>query len=167
MKIIRLVLGFLEANCYILVKNNKCLIIDPGDNCEDIISKCENYQVVGILITHHHFDHCGALKELEDYYHLKHNTFNDSFSYEVIATKGHSKDSLTFYFKEESIMFTGDFIFYHSIGRIDFPDSSKEDMINSLNKIKAYDDFITIYPGHGPMTILGEEKKLFNNYFGG
>lgn len=166
MEIKKLVLGSLYTNCYIVINNNKCLIIDPADDADKIIEACEYYQVEGILVTHHHFDHILALEELESYYHLKHNKHSDNdFSYEVIKTPGHTRDSITFYFKEEKVMFTGDFLFYHTCGRCDLETSSVEDMLKSLNDFKKYDDDIIIYPGHRKSSILGEEKKLFDCYF--
>ena len=62
-------------------------------------------------------------------------------------------------------MFTGDFLFYHTIGRCDLETSNVLDMKKSLVKIREYDDDILIYPGHGRNSILGEEKKYFDNYF--
>jgi len=166
MEIKKLVLGELRTNCYIVSRNGKCLIIDPADNAEIIKEECKDFKVTGILITHHHFDHIGALEELENYYNVKHNNHNNGFNYEVIKTPGHTSDCITFYFKEESIMFTGDFIFYHTCGRCDLKTSSVNEMLKSLEFIKSYDDNITIYPGHGKKTILGEEKKYFYRYFG-
>ena len=61
MQVNRLVVGDLETNCYILINNNKCLIIDPGDEYEKIKNEVSNKEVVGVIITHHHFDHIGAL----------------------------------------------------------------------------------------------------------
>ena len=46
---------------------------------------------------------------------------------------------LTIYFRKEKIMFTGDFIFKGTIGRVDLPGGNYTDMINSLNKMKKYD----------------------------
>lgn len=165
MKIKKLVLGILNTNCYIVIKNDNCLIIDPASDADAIINACKPYHVKGILVTHHHFDHIGALSKLESYYKLKHNTFNDNFGYEVIKTPGHASDSLTFYFKKEKIMFTGDFLFYNTCGRCDLETSNVNDMLKSLNKIKEYPNDIIIYPGHGKYTILGEEKPLFDTYF--
>lgn len=165
MKIKVLEVGVLKANCYIVIKDKQCLIIDPGDEALKIIDACKDYQVRGILVTHHHFDHVGALNDIEEYYKLKHNTFSYGFNYEIIKTPGHSKDSLTFYFKDDKVMFTGDFLFYHSIGRYDFEDSSIEDMKESLKLILKYNDDIKIYPGHGRETFLGEEKINFQYYF--
>lgn len=166
MDIKNLKLGELKTNCYIVIKNNKCLIIDPASDADLIIDACKNYQVEGILVTHHHWDHTLALKELENFYNLEHNTHTtNSFKYEVIKTPGHTGDSITFYFKDDKIMFTGDFLFYHTIGRCDLETSSILDMQNSLDKINGYPDDIIILPGHGIASVLGEEKKLFDKYF--
>ena len=62
-------------------------------------------------------------------------------------------------------MFTGDFLFYHTIGRCDLETSNINDMLTSLNKIKEYPDDITIYPGHGKESNLGFEKQFFDSYF--
>lgn len=166
MEVKTLKLGELRTNCYILIDNNKCLIIDPADDAEVIKRECIGYRPEGILVTHHHFDHILALEALEDYYNLKHNNHNsNSFNYEVIKTPGHTSDSITFYFKDEGMMFTGDFLFFRTIGRCDLETSNIDDMIRSLEKIKKYPDDIIIFPGHGSSSILGEEKPRFSLYF--
>lgn len=160
MNIKRVVVGSLEENCYIVEKNNKCIIIDPGDEADKIISNitCE---VVGILITHYHFDHIGALDELKEKYNLVENNYNiDGFDFEVIDTPGHTSDSKTYYFKDNNIMFVGDFLFKDGIGRMDLPTGSVNDMKKSLDKIFTYPSNTIIYPGHGGKSTLGEE--LFN-----
>ena len=112
-----------------------------------------------------------ASKEAKNYYNIKVYEYKNlkegkitigPFDIEVIYTKGHTNDSVTYYFKEEKIMFTGDFIFKNSIGRTDLGGNTK-DMIESINKIKHYDDSIIIYPGHGEYTTLSSEKE--NNEF--
>lgn len=55
--------GILQTNCYILTKNNQTLIIDPGDEPEKIKNEI-NTKVIGILVTHYHFDHVGALDQI-------------------------------------------------------------------------------------------------------
>lgn len=165
MKIKRLVVGILKENCYILENNNKLLIIDPGDNFNLINKYINNKNVVGVLITHHHNDHIGALNEVLKFYDLKENIVNDiDFDFEIIRTPGHSSDSISYYFKKENIMFTGDFLFKDAIGRVDLPTGSSEEMIESLYKIMDYPDNVQIYPGHGDKTILGREKKNFKYY---
>ena len=65
MKIKCLVVGELMANCYLLEKDGKVLIIDPGDEFKKI-DKVISGEVEEILVTHSHQDHIGALKELDD-----------------------------------------------------------------------------------------------------
>ncbi len=61
-------------------------------------------------------------------------------------------------------MFTGDFIFYGTIGRMDLPSGSKRDMEHSLEKIKDYPLDIKIYPGHGAPSTLQREVPHFYEY---
>lgn len=157
--------GNLMANCYIIKKENKVILIDPGDEPEKIEKHLDGLSIQGILLTHNHFDHIGSLSYFEEKYRLKHNEPIPNFEYEIIPTKGHSKDSLTFYFPKEKWMFTGDFLFQGTIGRMDLPGGNIKEMQESLQKISKYNDDIIIYPGHGPSSILGEEKKLFSFYF--
>ena len=160
MKINRVVVGPLETNCYILSIDNKCLVIDPGDEYTKIKEIIGNKEVVGVIITHYHFDHIGALDNFDktlilDRNNLKEKEYNlGSFIFEIIYTPGHKEDSITLYFKDEKVMFTGDFIFKGAIGRMDLPGGNEKDMMNSLEKIKKYDKNIKIYPGHGEYTYL-------------
>lgn len=178
MNIKRIKVGRLQANCYILEKEGKVLVIDPGDEFDKIDSEI-NGDVVGVLITHNHFDHVGALKQIVKKYNpvLYYNNINDEVSYdklidikeekyktnnfefEVIYFPGHRNDLCAFYFKEDNIMFDGDFIFENGIGRVDLTYSDKEEMIKSINKVMKYDDNILLYPGHGNKTNLGKEKE--------
>lgn len=172
MKIEKVEVGYLNTNCYILIKDNKCLIIDPGDEASKIIAKVGKLNVVGIIITHYHFDHIGALEEIKDRYkvdvydinNLEEKEYNISdFVFDVIYTKGHHETSITIYFKEDKIMFTGDFIFKGSIGRTDLETGNFIEMQKSLDKIKQYSKDIVIYPGHGLSTTL--EYECLNNMF--
>ena len=161
----KVIVGPLAENCYIVTKNNKTIIINPGDEADKIIEATKDKNVVGILITHHHFDHVGALKELEEYFKIKESKDISSIGMEVIKTPGHSSDSVCYYFKDDKVMFVGDFIFLNSIGRTDLPTGSDKEMIESLEFIKNYPDDIILYPGHGESTILGYEKNNFKYYF--
>lgn len=167
MKISIIKVGYLEANCYILEKDKKVIVIDPGDEYDKIAPFIKNKEIVKVLITHYHPDHIGALSHFEDKLILKNpkeTTYNiGPFSFIVIYTKGHTSDSITYYFKEEEVMFTGDFLFKETIGRTDLPGGNQNEMLKSLNKIKSYPGVIKIYPGHGPSTTLKHEKE--NNYF--
>lgn len=140
MKLDRVVVGDLQTNCYILSINDNCIVIDPGDEYDKIKEKIGSKNVVGVIITHHHFDHVGALKyfnNIYDYNNLKEGINNiGKFTFEVIYTLGHTKDSISTYFKEDNVMFVGDFIFKDAIGRTDLG-GSKIDMINSLKKYQS------------------------------
>ena len=171
MNIKRVVVGLLQENCYIVEKENMCIIIDPGDEVDKIIDNI-TFPPVAILITHNHFDHVGALPILKEKYNipvynyknLKEGEFSTGqFKLEVIYTPGHTSDSITFYFKEDEIMFTGDFLFKGTIGRTDLSTGNFKEMQKSIRKILAYSDIIKIYPGHGDYTTLGLEKK-YNEY---
>lgn len=173
MKITRLVVGPIETNCYLLEKENQVLIIDPGEESKRIKKTIGDRKVVGILITHYHFDHIGALKELTNFYqvpvydiHSLKEGINQvaPFTFEMIPTPGHKEDLISVYFKEEQVMFVGDFIFQGSIGRMDLPGGNSIDMKHSLEKLKQYPKEITIYPGHGEKTTL-QEEILKNPYF--
>lgn len=164
----RVIVGILDTNTYILSKNNKVLIIDPGADKDKIINKINNKEVVGVLITHFHDDHIGALEDICNYYHVNYYSIHnlkeginnlDVFKFEVIYTPGHRIDSVCYYFREYNMMFVGDFIFKDGIGRADLPYGSEEDMHNSINKILKYDDNIILYPGHGDYTSLGSERN--------
>lgn len=165
MDIKKVIVGPLETNCYIVSIDNECLIIDPGDEFSKIKEAVGDKKVVGCLVTHFHQDHIGSLEEVISKYEVDINkSSSKKFDFEIIETPGHTNESRTFYFKKNNIMFTGDFIFKSSIGRTDLGGNDK-DMISSLEMIKSYPDDIIIYPGHGPNTTLGEEKKHFSLYY--
>jgi glyoxylase-like metal-dependent hydrolase (beta-lactamase superfamily II) len=146
-------------------------VIDPGDDIDKIKEEIKKYNLLAILITHHHFDHVGALDDLIKYknvpiydYNLTDTEYNiDKFNFKIIKTPGHTSDSITFYFENENIMFTGDFLFKGTIGRTDLPTGDSIEMEKSINKIKQYNKDIKIYPGHGDITTLEDEIKY--NYF--
>ena len=183
MEINRVVVGSLEENCYILSIDNKCLIVDPGDDIDLILEGINNLDVLGVLITHAHFDHIGALNDLLKkydvpiYYRNINNEINkeklidieekqyviEDFKFKFIYTSGHRNDLVTFYFYEDKMMFTGDFLFYLSVGRTDMQYGDYKEMIKSIDLIKTYDNDIVIYPGHSSKTTLGFEKK-YNEY---
>ena len=172
MEIEKVVVGALEENCYVLKKNNTCLIVDPGAEFMKIKDAIGDSKVLGVLITHSHFDHIGALRNFltkrsvkifkKSNLEEKEYTVGD-FKFKCIYTPGHSKDSVTFYFYEDNAMFIGDFIFKDSIGRTDLPGGDSKEMEESITKIKEYDRNINIYPGHNEESTLGIEFE--NNPF--
>lgn len=75
----------------------------------------------------------------------------------VIHTPGHSRGSISLLGEKE--VFTGDTLFAGSIGRTDFPESSKSEMSRSLRKLANLPNHLVVYPGHGPMTTIAKEKR--------
>lgn len=67
MRIIKYSLGQLQANCYFLIEDNRCLIIDPADDASFILEELQRQRLnlVGMLATHGHFDHVMAVGEIQ------------------------------------------------------------------------------------------------------
>lgn len=174
MNIERVIVGELEENCYLLKENDSILIIDPGDEFNKIKVAIDKIggSPIGIIITHHHFDHIGALKEVKNYYDIpvydRHNLKEESnkigeFEFRVYYTPGHTDDSISIYFKKYNILFSGDFIFQGSIGRTDLG-GNMIDMKKSISKILSLPSNTEIYPGHGDKTTLAKEVPVLNYY---
>lgn len=169
MEINTVVVGNLDTNCYILKKDNNILVIDPGDDIDKINQAVGDNKVVGVLITHNHSDHVGAISHFDkdiiyDYNNLDEKEYNiANFKFKAIYTPGHTSDSISYYFKSVNSLFCGDFIFYKTIGRCDLPTGNFEIMNKSINKIKKYPKDMIIYPGHGKNTIL--EYEIENNIY--
>lgn len=89
----------------------------------------------------------------------------NNFEIEIIKTPGHSPGGVCFYIKDLKAIFTGDTIFFESIGRTDLWGGDSEKLLNSIRtKIFTLDDDVEIFPGHGPSTTVGHEKK-YNPFF--
>ncbi len=79
-------------------------------------------------------------------------------SFKVIHTPGHSPGGICLLYN--NILFTGDTLFSGSVGRSDLPGGSHSSLISSIkNKLMILDNSVKIYPGHGPSSTIGEEKK--------
>ena len=169
MDIKKIVTGYLDENCYLLIDDEKCLVVDPGDEYNKIKEKIGNNKVLGILITHSHADHIGALRNFLTKRNIKIYKKSNveenveykigNFKFKCIFTPGHSKDSISFYFKEEKALFIGDCIFKESIGRTDLPGGNDAEMQQSLKKIFKLDEDTTLYTGHYDITTLSYEKE--------
>lgn len=80
-----------------------------------------------------------------------------NFNIQVIYTPGHTPDSVSL--KIDDLLFSGDLLFFESIGRTDIPLASHDEIIDSIkNKILTLDDNISVFPGHGLSTTIGHEK---------
>ncbi len=183
-------MGVYQTNCYILEVDGKEFIVDPGMDATDWVIQNTN-NPVAILNTHGHFDHVWSNKELkeklnipiyvpkDDEFMLKDDPFgqgtppsqadilvvgDQEFDIEGIRVKylhfpGHTPGCSAILIEET--LFSGDFVFKGSIGRVDFPYSSPDDMRNSIEKFLQIEENWTIYTGHGePTSVKVEQKTL-------
>lgn len=82
----------------------------------------------------------------------------------VLFTPGHSPASISFYHSESKTLIAGDVLFKGSIGRTDLPGGDHETLLKMIReKFFSLPDDTMVYPGHGPSTLIGEEKR--NNPF--
>ena len=81
--------------------------------------------------------------------------------FKVLHTPGHSPGHVCFLLDDSGVLIGGDLIFLGSIGRTDLPRGDFRQLIESVrNKIWVLPDDTKIYPGHGPTTTIGFEKKV-------
>lgn len=82
--------------------------------------------------------------------------------FKVIATPGHTKGGLCLYSEKEGLVFTGDTMFSGTWGRTDLPTGNFEEIINSItNKLMILPEETIVYPGHGKITMIQDEKNIY------
>lgn len=84
--------------------------------------------------------------------------------FETLHTPGHTEGSICFKARDadttEVVLFSGDHLFKGSVGRTDLPGGSFEKLMDSMtSKILPLDDAMTVLPGHGETTTIGDEKR--------
>lgn len=80
-----------------------------------------------------------------------------NISFKVIHTPGHTPGSICL--ECGKIIFTGDTLFNEGVGRTDIPYADDNDLKKSLKKLMVYSDDAVCYPGHGPSTTIGHERR--------
>jgi hydroxyacylglutathione hydrolase len=181
-------MGVFQTNCYIVTIDSKDVIIDPGVGASEWVLK-NVHNPIAILNTHGHFDHVWSNQELkerlniplytpkEDAFMLQNDLFGkgmpssypdvlveddeifdlDGFIFHFFHFPGHTPGCSAILI--ENTLFSGDFIFKNSIGRVDFPYSNSQDMKKSIKKFLNYDANWKICPGHGENTLMKDEQK--------
>ena len=186
----KLVLGAVSTNVYLVFYNGNCLIVDPSDEAERIISHINEKQTkpLAILITHGHFDHIMAAPVLAEKYGIKiyageadrqlledselnlgQRFLGEGFRLKVLYTPGHTVGSISFYSDDledneafKKVIFTGDALFAGSIGRVDLPTGNEATMRKTLEEVfKKMSPETVVFPGHGAATTI--ERELAHN----
>jgi len=149
-------------------ENNHCCIVDPGQSAPvlDVINQ-QNLILEAILITHHHYDHIDGISDIinastspvQIYSSIalevdapvtlvtentQLNLLNNSLALSVMATPGHKREHVVYY--NQAMLFSGDTLFSGGCGRI--LDGSATELFSSLQRIKALDENILVYPAH-------------------
>ena len=140
-------LGQLQTNCYLLIKEKNCLIIDPADEGSFILEKIQrsNLKLLGMLATHGHFDHLMAAGVIQQSFNIPlYISCNDLFLLDRV--------------KETAEYFLGYKPAFLPIKNIKCLDKSKG------LKIEDFQLKIIFTPGHTPGSLsfyLPEEKVIF------
>ena len=193
LKVYAMALGAYQTNCYIIHDEHSktCCVIDPGYDADLVLSKLDSLGLTleAILLTHGHFDHVGAVKELAAetgcavYLHPEDltmppmmtagplyytNTYAEGtrlalagLDITVLHTPGHTPGSVCLLV--ENTIFSGDTLFQGSCGRTDLPGGDWATITKSLHRLAALEGNFWVYPGHGGSTTLRDEKK-YNPY---
>jgi glyoxylase-like metal-dependent hydrolase (beta-lactamase superfamily II) len=189
LKIHTLPLGLYQTNCYIVHKegSSQCVVIDPGYEANTILNRTAllGLEIQAILLTHGHFDHVGAVRQIaadtdcQVYLHENELSlptamtdgplyYTDLYDEEgllsiagmdikVLHTPGHTPGSVCLII--DNAMFSGDTLFAGSMGRCDFPGSNIFDMRKSLKKLRDLPGDYRVLPGHAEDSTLEYERK--------
>jgi len=77
----------------------------------------------------------------------------------ILYTPGHTPGHIVLKHAEQKLLWVGDVLFRHSIGRTDFPGGNHQQLLASIeNKLLTLDDDYQFIPGHGPQSTIGEER---------
>ena len=153
--------AFNDNYIWAMEKNGKVLVVDPGD-ADPVIDYLKDKNLDYILLTHKHMDHVGGVKELKNKYGakvygpLETKEYNDitlkdgdefeilGENFKVILTGGHTEDHISYLMGDK--LFCGDALFLAGCGRVFTKDYKKA--YEGLNKLKALDEDIYVYPAH-------------------
>ncbi len=187
MKIKRFISGLLESNGYVIYQQEggDCFVIDPGYGARTFIDFIREHslQLKGILLTHHHYDHTGAVKKLKaefscpvymhrddcdiygkpvDVYMEDGDTFDlEGEELRVVSTPGHTRGSVCFVSDKSKVIFTGDTIFNVDLGRTDLEDGSEADMRKTIiDIVDGWSNDMMIYPGHGDGCTMKTVRRI-------
>ena len=182
-------LGAYQTNCYIIWAegSDSCAVIDPGYEPDTILTRAGllGKKVEAILLTHGHFDHVGAVREIAavtdckvylcaddlamphqftagDLYYT--DTYTEGsiveaagLTLKVLHTPGHTPGSICLLC--DGNLYAGDTLFQGSCGRTDLPGGDWAQILQSLRRLKELPDKTKVFSGHGPSSTIGDEKQ--------
>ena len=192
MNLVTMPLGSYQTNCYLVWGENSdtCVVIDPGFEPETVLLKCKQLgkKIEAILLTHGHFDHVGAVKDLaadtdcrvflcaEDtmlppmltdgplYYtdtYADGTILNIAGLYiRILHTPGHTPGGVCLLV--DDVIFSGDTLFAGGCGRSDLG-GDWATLVKSLKRLSQIEGYFKVFPGHGESTTLAYEKR-YNPY---
>jgi glyoxylase-like metal-dependent hydrolase (beta-lactamase superfamily II) len=154
--------------------SSRSVVVDPGPSMMSHLDAIESAagEVATVLLTHHHADHSEAAREfaervgcgvraLDPAYRLGSEGLNegdvvsvDGLEIRVVATPGHSSDSLSFLLPAEGACLTGDTVLGRGTTVVAHPDGELGAYLDSLDRLHALaaeHEITTIWPGHGPV----------------
>ncbi len=191
MKIKRLIVGILEANCYVLYQRagGPCLLVDPGDEAPRILTfiRENRLEPQAIILTHNHRDHRGAVAEILAAYDVPvYLHAADAVNYrgrvdvepedgdrirledeELVFrhTPGHSPGSVCLLGEKSRVCFTGDTLFDTDLGRTDLKGGSEAELARSIRDVVSHwPNDIMIYPGHDSGCTM-KKVRIYNQEY--
>ncbi|MFN3804927.1 MAG: MBL fold metallo-hydrolase [Pyrobaculum sp.] len=182
------VVGPLATNSYLICERDECLLVDPGGDAAELLGRLGRRVLVAMVATHLHFDHVAAVAAVAEttgapfYAHpadwevyRELNSMAEEWGFElpelpapkppggrlwrleVIHTPGHTPGSISL--AGDNFVLTGDTLFHMSVGRTDLPYGSWRQLVQSLCALLRLPPDYVVYPGHGPRTYIGVERR--------
>lgn len=162
--------------------SKRAVVFDTGSTAEPLIDLLERrgLELEAVILTHAHWDHFDGAADLakrwpqakvllgarDGQISVPTEVMNDGFEYQLgeikisgFDTPGHTAGGMTFKVDglERRLAIVGDALFAGSMGGANV---SYTDSLESLNKILDLDARTVLAPGHGPLTTVGEERKM-------
>jgi hydroxyacylglutathione hydrolase len=167
------------SNTYLVASEGEALVVDPGSFDRQLLGLIEDnrLRITAVLLTHWHQSHTDGLRTMGRIYDFTVHSFYPgtrecpcteirdgdripcgALEAVCIETPGHSKDSLTF--RIEDSLFTGDTLMAGEIGSTASP-AEKRLLVDTIwSRILPWPEDTLIFPGHGPPTRVGIEKRF-------
>ena len=172
------------TNTWILFEPDadRCVVVDPGpddaEHVDAVLAEVERLgsQVALVLVTHRHSDHTGAVDAFQQRTGAPVRAVDpawcrgtvplvdrevieiDGLHVQVIATPGHTDDSVSFFLPRDGAIVTGDTILGEGSSLIAWPDGQLGPYLESLQRLRdvaAAGLSLTLLPGHGPLVLWG------------